>query len=416
VRHDVSVTLALLAEEEARVAEVNARRDAIMAEHVDVVLFHHLRSEVFAPSSLHATLDPVLLRDPVPECLSRDLVGPAELRQLLDAWREAPVAWFPRVKVALKKHLRLDSVRTLIGEAKVRRGKSPPTPAPIPRPGPTDVGATLQRTLTGTHALLASVRGAVLGVDLSRLARLPLLDALQTAQDVLTLGDVLDGQGVSGALRKRAIEEIDDVEAVASCAWDAFGRVPTTLRLSWATTLSQHDDRVELTRLSILPGWGRVPPLLRQELQAHVDWLAQRVDRTVPDAVALIDDLVRATILLASYAPIDGIVHGTLDLPDETPIRPGLRLPLRINPSLLRAGMSVHVLRGAAVVGRADIDDVNDAGAVAIVQQVFTQVVLLPGDRVEVVEPGNGLAKQLSGRPKTVAKATPPRLIPDDLG
>jgi hypothetical protein len=416
VRHDISVTIALLAEEQARVDEINARRDAVIAQHVDVVLFHHLRSEVFTPATSRVSLDPVLLREPVPDCLNRDVVGPAELRSLLDAWREAPVAWFPRVKVELRKHLRLDAARSLLGQAKLRRATAAPAPAPAARLGPSEVGKTLGRTMNGTHALLAQARVAVLGVDLASVSRLPWLDVLQTAQAVLTLGDVLDGQGVSGALRKRAIDEIDDVEAVASCAWEAFGRVPTTLRLSWATTLSQHDDRVDLTRLSILPGWGRVPPLLRQELQAHVDWLAQRIDRTVPDARALIDDLIRATILLASYAPIDGIVHGTLDLPSETAIRPGLRLPMRINPALLRAGMSVQVLRGAAVVGRADVDDISDAGAVAIVRQVFTETILLPGDRVEVVEPGNGLARQLGAGPRVVPRRTTPRLLVDDLG
>jgi hypothetical protein len=62
------------------------------------------------------------------------------------------------------------------------------------------------------------------------------------------------------------------------------------------------------------------------------------------------------------------------------------------------------------------VDDISDAGAVAIVRQVFTETILLPGDRVEVVEPGNGLARQLGAGPRVVPRRTTPRLLVDDLG
>ncbi len=59
----------------------------------------------------------------------------------------------------------------------------------------------------------------------------------------------------------------------------------------------------------------------------------------VPDAVALVNDLVRVCILLASHAPVNQVIAGALHEPAT--IRPGGLLKLAIDPAYVRVGMPV---------------------------------------------------------------------------
>jgi hypothetical protein len=73
--------------------------------------------------------------------------------------------------------------------------------------------------------------------------------------------------------------------------------------------------------------------------------------------VALINDVVRMCLLLASHAPVDRIVSGRLARP-VTGVSPGIRIPLRVLDAVsVRVGMQAVLYRGEAVVARAVVED-----------------------------------------------------------
>jgi hypothetical protein len=86
--------------------------------------------------------------------------------------------------------------------------------------------------------------------------------------------------------------------------------------------------------------------------------------------VALVNDVVRMCLLLASHAPVDRIVTGRLARAVPA-VRPGLRLPLTvIDPARLRVGMQAVLSRGGQVVARAVVEDIASQEVSARVEQV----------------------------------------------
>jgi hypothetical protein len=82
-RHDVAVTRALIAEEEARLAAINDRRTQILRDHVKFVAYQRPReAELISPAPMRQ-LDPGLLEAPVPACLMAHQDAPDELADLL---------------------------------------------------------------------------------------------------------------------------------------------------------------------------------------------------------------------------------------------------------------------------------------------------------------------------------------------
>ncbi|HMV69704.1 MAG TPA: hypothetical protein PKA64_22870, partial [Myxococcota bacterium] len=403
-RHDFTVATALLQEETLRVAEVNARRDRVIAEHVQNLLFHHLRSDAWLPSPEEQLLDPVLLRQVVPECIATPSEPPEELRQLLDVWREAPAAWFPLVKKNLSLIGKLGTSRSLLQLAVERKAAPARALSVQPAKQNNAVAAPLLLAMQSLQNGIAAFHQSAAKVDTGRLQVMPWLETQQTAEAVLTLGDLLEGDGVSSVVRQSALEEVEHIGRVATCLYDAMGDVPAILRLGWVTRLSQFDVAFDLRRLSVLPQWSQVPVLLRQTLQVHTDWLYGRVDAAKPEAVALVRDLVRVCILLASHAPVDEVIAGTVT--KAVTVRPGVRVPVRLDPSRVRVGMSVTLFQANNAVGKAVVEDLDDGGATVAVVQAYQEVTLTTSDKVHVVEPTTGAARKIAYQPKVTNGAT----------
>ena len=75
--------------------------------------------------------------------------------------------------------------------------------------------------------------------------------------------------------------------------------------------------------------------------------------------MALVNDVVRMCLLLASHAPVDRIITGRLARP-VTGVSPGIRIPLTVlDPSKLRVGMQALLYRGESVVARAVLEDLG---------------------------------------------------------
>jgi hypothetical protein len=112
-------------------------------------------------------------------------------------------------------------------------------------------------------------------------------------------------------------------------------------------------------------------------MQAYVDWLFDQIEPRQPQAVALVNDVVRMCLLLASHAPVDRIVAGRLARP-VTGVSPGVRIPLTVLSAVrLRVGMQAVLYRGDAVVARAVVEDLG-------LQEVSAQVIHTSAARVDL--------------------------------
>src|SRR5262249_28535798 len=139
-------------------------------------------------------------------------------------------------------------------------------------------------------------------------------------------------------------EEIENIQKVCACLYSDLAAVLPSIRLSWAERLLLVPQPLNLSNLGSLPRWGGVPILERKEMQAIVDWLFSRVVVTEPDAVAHINDLVRACILLASHVPVAEIATGAVMRP--TPVMVDSRIDLSADLSRVSVGMHVLLYSG----------------------------------------------------------------------
>jgi len=155
------------------------------------------------------------------------------------------------------------------------------------------------------------------------------------------------------------------------------------LRLQWAETLSEFDAAPNLRNLASLSRWSEIDFEDRRRMQELVDWLFAQVDSSLATAAALMNDVVRMCLLLASHAPIDRIIAGRMTRP-VTGVAIGVRIPLTVlDNTSLRVGMQALMYRDNAVVARALVDDVGPAGVSARVVHTIADKIDL-GDDVRV--------------------------------
>lgn len=423
-RHDVAVTRALLAEEQTRLAAINARRARVLREHVRFVAYQRAReAELIAPAPLR-TLSPGLAEALVPACLHAHEEPPDALAALLAVVREAPAQWFAAAPALLDRLDRVDLiVRTvqsaqlrsellnlqltarpvLAGALRIPAGSFAAAGASVGAvPGALatelslaaassaalTVGATasvaaITTAIAGLHgrrlATVQAQRAAAARIDVAALAALGWQGARRHAESVVSLGDLIDGEHGSGELAHRAAALFADIGRIAACLHAGFGAVPPAIRLDWATRLSQFDVAPRLRNLAGLPRWGELGAAERRALQAWADWLFGQARPADAQAEALINDVVHMCLLLASHAPVGRILAGRLAAPASA--APGARLTIRVDQlAQLRVGMQALVHQHGRVVARARVDDLAAGQASATVLQVAGARVDLAAD------------------------------------
>ncbi len=377
-RHDVGVARALIAEEQARLDAINARRAQVIADEVKFLAFVRPREgQPMRASPLHR-VDPALAEAPVPQCLREHGDVPDELDDMLRTVREAPAAWFVDAPKLLKLLDRHDLLLRTLGAAQQR------IPLVAQRLGglaaavatPTAAARTLAPKLAGavahvvarqTPALAARVE-AVQRIDLTRAAGLTWAALHQQTQDVVSLGDMIDGDHGRGVVSSQTAALFDRVSAICTCLHAEFCAVSASIRLDWAEAMSQYDAAPSLRNAGNLPRFAELDSTDRRQIQAYIDWLFAQVDPQRREAVALVDDLVRMALLLASHAPVNRIVAGRLPRP-VVGVRPGVRIPLTLLDAAdkLRVGMQALVYRGSELVARAAVDDLGSGEVSAVV-------------------------------------------------
>jgi hypothetical protein len=382
-RHDVAVARALLAEELTRVEGVNNRREEILANHVPFIAYVRPRLvETVLPAPTRI-VNPGLVQAPVPVCLSRDVEAPPELRGMVDLLREVPVRWYVHLRALLDRFDRLDLLHGAVLNARTRAAFKVPGEAVavtgIETAG--KLGKGVFNAFAAQQRALSEMRVHTAQLDLTAFAGLSWQQSRDRAEEVLSLGDLVDGGHGRTDVAQAAAREIEQIARVASCLYAAFGDVLPRIRLDWAERLSQYDEPVTLRNLATLPRWGEVEYLERREMQGLVDWLYSRVDAAQPGAVGLVSDLVRICILLASHAPVGQIIAG--HVPKPTMVTPGRRVELAVDLTKVRVGMQVLMYEQQTVVARGVVQDLTSGMAAAhILETSRPSVTLGTGARV----------------------------------
>lgn len=363
IEHDHEVAVALLADEEARVAEVNARRDSVI-ERVDFLVFRRPRV-VGPPMQLpRQVLDPAWSADPVPRCLAGDFRPPAALDAMLDLLRDAPLGWFTGGEALLDHLGRLDALRTLLEYTDARPAER--ATAPVHLDGSANpLAQAISALLDNRKSLLRQGRQ---GRKAARGARRASWKTLQKqALEAASLGDLIDAAHGQPNATKAAAAAFGDLGEVSACLYAQLRGLDGSIRLAWTRVLSGFDRPIDLRSLAVLPRWGAVERITRRELQAHVDWLYGRVDAQKPAARALVRDLIRCAILIASHAPINRVLRGAVR--NRRPLGIGEHLALMVDATLTRIGAHVQLLDDDEnVIGRGIVDDLGaDSATVRVI-------------------------------------------------
>jgi len=399
-RHDVAVTRALIAEEQARLDAVNARRAAILEREVRFVAYVRPRATDTLRPAASRTLDPGLLEAPAPTCLRAQEDVPDELRAMLAVVREAPAGWF-RLQTRLLDGLdRVDHLLKALRTAQVRaqRAQGRPTVGGIAATG---LAGAIGKVQTVQTRRVELVRSGALQLDVARLAALSWQGVRAEAAKVVSLGDLMDGEHGKGRVTRDAAAFFERFGRICGCLHAAFSDVAPSVRLDWAETLSQFDETPNLRNLSTLARWPEIDYADRRRLQGLADWLFDQLDPREPRAQALVSDVVRMCLLLASHAPVGRIIAGRV--PRPVTARAGWVIPLvPILPSRLRVGMQALVYRADAIVARAVVEDLGQGEASARVTHAAGGSVELDENvRVHFAEAGAvgfALAASAAGR------------------
>lgn len=441
-RHDVAVTRALIAEELARIAAINARRADILAREVRFVAYVRPRATDALSASVARPLDPGLLDAPAPACLQAHADVPEELDDMLAVLREAPAVWFvqgprlldrlDRVDLLLKT-LRSTQLRTQLAQQRLPSPRIahsalamsqsleaqdiaaqhalaamgpqtfvspmqatalPAIPAVLQAPSlqsaRTTANAGLSATILKVQAAqrnaIATARAPSLQLDFARLAAMTWQSVRAEAVRLVSLGDLIDGEHGQGPVARNAAAFFDRFSHICGCLHAGFSSVLPSIRLDWAEILSQFDDAPDLHDLSGLARWPEIDYRDRRRLQGLVDWLFDQIHTQEPRARALVNDIVRMCLLLASHAPVGRIIAGRL--PRPVTARPGLRIPLvALDPTRLRIGMQALIYRADRVVARAVVEDLGAGEASArVIHTEEASIELDTGMRVQFAE------------------------------
>lgn len=369
-RHDVATAQALLREEEARLKSINDHREQILQQQVPFIVFHRPRATLPSQPTPTRVLEPALAEDPVPACLNEDLPMPAEFAAFRDEFRDSPARWFVNVPRWIEKVDRWEHLRTMVERAVSRpvfeRSQSLPLSAGRFKPaleGMLAVRNQLNRQLQTATSTLATLR----------LDTLSWLDLRREAHASLTLGQLIDTGPAN--LSREAATELDNLFKIGACLHQGFSLVPALVRLHWAERYSQFDGAADFRELSVLPQWDQIEFTLRRELQLETNWVFSRIDQKQPQAVELINDLVRAALLLASHSPVDELITGTVM--EETRPAPGGLIRILADPLRVRLGMDV-VLDSRNGLLRGIVEDVSATHVSARVVSSSGPSVILP--------------------------------------
>jgi hypothetical protein len=381
-RQDLAFTTALLNDEIQRVDGVNAQR-AQTLQNVPIVAFTRpstLDTDADVPSR---QLVPGNIASPVPSCLQQSVAIPPELREIVALLREAPVNWMPSIQDLLNKLERPTVLQAVAVDAQARASMLLQVP----------LRASSAASEPGVYApVIASIysanQQAVRVFQAQRSAFQPVqlvnqswASQVQTLQSNIAVGDLLASDSVHAEVVNATSRLMQQISGVATCLYTRAGQTLPIDRLAWAEFLRGLGLSMQLQSLAVLPNWTTLDYVSRQQMQMLVDWLFQQIDTTNSSAVAFMSDVVRVAILLASDAPVDGVITGAVTLA-ATPKVGGV-ISLTLPSDRIAHGMYVQLYSAAAngaLAAQAVVTDLDSASVKATVTQVYQTVALQAND------------------------------------
>lgn len=366
LRHDALVTRSLYEEEKARLTAVNEQRRVILDTYVSSLVFVRPRlldSRLDVPS-IPLTAEYV---NPVPACLARDYEAVGELDDMLDVFREIPIAWFTEAKGLIHQVNTVPGMAQLMTQAAARTARIvAQTPA-----------QTVSHKVYNTHAfgqaawkiIAANQQVKQTAVkekavpDTVKLNSMTWVDLVQQAEKKVSLGDLIEkGKGFS-KLARRAATVMENLEDVAVCLYHLVDGMEPAVKLQWANLISIYDNPVDLRHLEALPSFDKIDIILRKDLQNMVDWLFSQVDTSIAQARQTMNDLVRVCILLAGHAPVSTIVKGYVNAPSAGKV--GDVIDVAVNQGIVKIGMTATIMTQQSLVVQGVVADIG-AGAARI--------------------------------------------------
>jgi len=366
LRHDALVTRSLYEEEKTRLTTVNEQRRTILDTYVTSLVF--VRPRLVDPRldvpSIPLTAEYV---NPVPACLARDYEAVGELDDMLDVFREIPIAWLTKAKGLVRRVNTVPGVAELMTHAAARTARIvAQTPA-----------QTVSHKVYNTHAfgqaawkIIAAnqqVKQAAAkkkaGLNTVKLNTMTWLDLVRQAENKVSLADLIEkGRGFS-KLARRAATVMENLEDVAVCLYHLMDGMEPVVKLQWANLISIYDKPLDLRHMETLPSFDKIDLVLRKDLQNMVDWLFSQVDTDIAQARQTMNDLVRVCILLAGHAPVSTIIKGYVNEPSAGKV--GDVIDVAVNQGIVKIGMTATVMTQQSFVVQGVVADVG-AGAARI--------------------------------------------------
>jgi hypothetical protein len=372
LRHDALVTRSLFEEEKARIAAINARRLGILTEFVNVLAYVRPRL-VEARRDVPAIKLQGVYVSPVAACLAEDYEATDELADMLDLFREVPIAWLKRAAPLLERVISVTHFVDIFRYAENRARRYIPLQARAAEVSgksynTKEFGQAVNKVVYAHQQTKKQFNLAKTAIDVRRLSAMTWLALKQKAQDELSLADLIEtGRGRS-ALAGTATAILEDIEDIAVCLYNRCNELTPAIRLQWANTLSIFDAPVKLQYLETLPAWDKIEPFMRRDLQNMVDWLFQQVDPKIPKALELVNDLVRVCILLASHAPVSTLIRGHVPAPAKG--RSGDVIDLVVDSGNIKIGMTATVFSQNKVAVQGLVADISQGTARIKVTQI----------------------------------------------
>jgi hypothetical protein len=393
LRHDALVTRSLFEEERTRISVINQQRRAILDNYVKTLVF-------VRPRLVDSRLDVPSVQlygeyiNPVPVCLSEDFEATGELADMLDVFREMPIAWLSDAKDLVKLVNNPAGVVDIMKHAHVRTKKIQSDTAavqsePYQAYNTNEFGKAISKIVHANQNSGQTFAKQKAVLDLVGVNTKTWLELVDQAQTFVSLADLIEkGKGQSRLARK-AVEIMENLEDVAVCLYHLCNELEPAIRLQWANLISIYDNPVDLRHLDKLPSFEKISFTFRRDLQNMVDWLFSQVDTDIDQARQAVNDLVRVCILLASHAPVSTIVNGYADEPSTGKV--GDFIDIAVSKGRIMVGMVATVFTQQAFSVQGIVADVGEKTARIKVTQV-------KGDTMEFSIDRGARVKFVSGK------------------
>ncbi len=381
-RQDLAFTSALLADEQTRVNNVNAQRAATLSTYVQVVAYTRPRTLDADADVPSRQLVPGNVTSPVPACLGQTVAIPPELREIANLVREAPLSWFPSASGLLLKIERPSLLSELASSVQSRAAYQLQQPATVSTASTSSgvYAPAIAKVFSTNQTVFRSLQVQRAAIQPAQLATMSWRSQVEYLKPVAAMADLVSTSIVHAEIANAIARLVQQISSVATCLYTRVGLTLPVDRLQWAEYLRGPGIAVHMSSLAILPGWNSQAYVSRQQMQLLVDWLYQQIDQTNAAAMAYISDVVRTCILLASHAPVDGVIAGAVT---------GRTLPILNNTILLTSaservtqGMNVQFYQTGKIVAEGTISDLDSSTITATVTKIHQPNVFLEDQSV----------------------------------